>query len=131
MSQVFDFGAWLPSPAYGGSWRTYAKMQEIVNPVKTFVFIDENPDSINDAAFATQCNGSVAGTGSPAIADIPASYHNKAGGLSFADGHSEVHRWHGSNILNFSGTFSPPYPAWNRGDLDDFMYLALNSTARY
>jgi prepilin-type processing-associated H-X9-DG protein len=25
--------------------------------------------------------------------DFPGSYHGGAGGLSFADGHSEVHRW--------------------------------------
>jgi prepilin-type processing-associated H-X9-DG protein len=25
--------------------------------------------------------------------DIPASYHGNAGGFSFADGHSEIHRW--------------------------------------
>ena len=25
--------------------------------------------------------------------DLPASYHGNAGGLSFADGHSEIHRW--------------------------------------
>ncbi|MBI2926016.1 MAG: hypothetical protein HYY24_09955 [Verrucomicrobia bacterium] len=25
--------------------------------------------------------------------DIPASYHHRAGTLSFADGHSEIHRW--------------------------------------
>jgi prepilin-type processing-associated H-X9-DG protein len=24
---------------------------------------------------------------------VPASYHNRAGGFSFADGHSEIHRW--------------------------------------
>jgi len=27
------------------------------------------------------------------IVDYPASYHNQAGGLSFADGHSEIKRW--------------------------------------
>jgi len=32
------------------------------------------------------------------IIDFPASYHNGAAGLSFADGHSEVHRWVGSKI---------------------------------
>jgi prepilin-type processing-associated H-X9-DG protein len=26
-------------------------------------------------------------------ADIPGMYHNKACGFSFADGHSEIHRW--------------------------------------
>ncbi len=25
--------------------------------------------------------------------DFPASYHNGSGGLSFADGHSEIHKW--------------------------------------
>src|SRR5208282_3197657 len=43
MSQVFDFGQWLPSPSWGGKWRTYGKMSDIVTPVQTFVFIDENP----------------------------------------------------------------------------------------
>ena len=27
------------------------------------------------------------------IVDYPASYHNGAGGLSFADGHSEIKKW--------------------------------------
>jgi prepilin-type processing-associated H-X9-DG protein len=27
------------------------------------------------------------------IVDYPASYHNGAGGLSFADGHSEIRKW--------------------------------------
>ncbi len=25
--------------------------------------------------------------------DLPASYHHRAGGLSFADGHAEIRRW--------------------------------------
>lgn len=25
--------------------------------------------------------------------DLPASYHNNAGSFSFADGHSEIHKW--------------------------------------
>ncbi len=27
-----------------------------------------------------------------------ASYHNGAGGLAFADGHAEIHKWKGSKI---------------------------------
>jgi prepilin-type processing-associated H-X9-DG protein len=27
------------------------------------------------------------------MVDFPASYHNGAGGLSFADGHAEIRRW--------------------------------------
>ena len=32
------------------------------------------------------------------IIDFPASYDNGACGFSFADGHSEIHEWHGSHI---------------------------------
>ena len=27
--------------------------------------------------------------------DVPATYHNGAGGIAFADGHSEIHKWTG------------------------------------
>jgi prepilin-type processing-associated H-X9-DG protein len=56
----------------------------------TWLTLDENPDNINDAFFiasSAQNNG--------AWGDIPASYHNGAGGFSFADGHAEVKKWKG------------------------------------
>jgi prepilin-type processing-associated H-X9-DG protein len=59
---------------------------------KAYVFIDEHPDSINFGDFAVAMNDGVAPT-RIYIVDVPASYHNGAGGLSFADGHAEVHRW--------------------------------------
>jgi prepilin-type processing-associated H-X9-DG protein len=31
--------------------------------------------------------------GSIRMVDVPASYHNGAGGFSFADGHAEIKRW--------------------------------------
>ena len=58
------------------------------SPAETWVYLDEHPCSINDAGFFN-----------PAIdhwIDQPASYHNGAAGLSFADGHSEIHKWIGS-----------------------------------
>src|ERR1041385_6818777 len=54
MSQVFDFGGWLPSPP----WRIYQKVPDIMIPVRTWVFVDEHPDSVNDAACAVQMPGS-------------------------------------------------------------------------
>ncbi|MEI2726682.1 MAG: prepilin-type N-terminal cleavage/methylation domain-containing protein [Verrucomicrobiota bacterium] len=54
-------------------------------PAETWVFMDEHPCSINDAGFF---NPSVS-----AWIDQPASYHNGAAGVSFADGHSETHKW--------------------------------------
>jgi prepilin-type processing-associated H-X9-DG protein len=126
MSQVFDFGQWLTA----NKWRTYSRMSDIKIPVQTFVFIDENEKSINDAAFATQCNGEVGtATGTPGIVDVPASYHNKAGGISFADGHAVINKWRGSVILNFNGTLpSTAFPLGDTGDFADFNFLALNTT---
>ncbi len=113
MSQAFDFGQWLPAANY----RTYAKLTDIVKPVETFVFIDENPKYLNDAAFATECDPNAKD-----IVDIPATYHNKAGGLSFADGHAALHKWTGNIILN------NPLATYSAADDADWQYLAQNTT---
>jgi prepilin-type N-terminal cleavage/methylation domain-containing protein/prepilin-type processing-associated H-X9-DG protein len=65
----------------------YLKMSTIrkLSPSSAWVFVDEHPDSIND--------GSLYVGGAAAWTDIPASYHNGACGFSFADGHSEIHKW--------------------------------------
>jgi prepilin-type processing-associated H-X9-DG protein len=60
-------------------------------PAMTWVTIDENPESINDGWFVVNVT-----KGNPAglqWVDYPASYHNNAGGLSFADGHAELKKW--------------------------------------
>src|SRR5207247_23051 len=57
-------------------------------PAETWVYLDEHPDSINDAGFFNPHVN--------AWIDQPANYHNAAGGLAFADGHSEIHKWKGS-----------------------------------
>src|SRR6185369_9994477 len=96
MSQTFGSGEWL----FPDKYRIYEKATDIVFPVRTFVFVDEHPDSINDAAFAVQCTSAWPGDppGSEKIIDFPASYHNGACGFSFSDGHSDIHKWKGSKI---------------------------------
>jgi prepilin-type N-terminal cleavage/methylation domain-containing protein len=88
-----SMNAWLNgNRKWGGSeaFILYRKMAEITrpSPAEVFVTIDEREDSINDGWFATH---PAAGAGH--LVDFPASYHNKAGGLSFADGHSEIKKW--------------------------------------
>lgn len=63
---------------------------QVRNPANVFVCVDEHPDSINDAKFMVD-----AGQFPPNYywRDLPASYHNGAAGFSFADGHSEIHKW--------------------------------------
>lgn len=61
-----------------------------------FVFIDENPASINDGWFA--CDPTI-----NLWVDKPATYHNNAGGLSFADGHGEIRKWKDGNLIKYNG----------------------------
>jgi prepilin-type N-terminal cleavage/methylation domain-containing protein/prepilin-type processing-associated H-X9-DG protein len=99
MSQVFGTGEWLDydsKPAGQTVWRTYDKLSAIVRPSQTWVLMDEHPDSINDAAFAVSCTQ--ADTPSAKIIDFPANYHNGACGISFSDGHAEIHKWRNSPL---------------------------------
>ena len=57
-----------------------------LNRAVRFVFLDEHPDSINDGYFINRGDYHQ-------WLDLPASYHNGAASFSFADGHSEMHRW--------------------------------------
>ena len=117
MSQVFSRGEWLDKAMNPNQsvWRTYSKGAEIVSPAKTFLFIEEHPSSINDAAFANVCTGAqpTDPPSSAQIIDFPASTHHGAGHLSFTDGHVEMHKW-------FGGRIKPPVSGY---------YLGLNVTA--
>jgi hypothetical protein len=59
-------------------------------PSKVWVILDEHPDSISDAVF--QFRPGYLPT-SYQWQDMPASLHDGDCVLSFADGHSEIHRW--------------------------------------
>ena len=80
--------------AEGGPWdsiyKHYIKSVEMMypGPAQTWVFLDEHPDSMNDAGFFNPHQTS--------WIDIPATYHNGSCGFSFADGHSEIHKWRGT-----------------------------------
>jgi len=87
MNDAFGVGSWLPSTKY----RLYSKSAEVVNPSKTFVTVDEHPDSINDDSLSVQMVDQGALTGN--LIDLPSSLHNGAAAFTFVDGHSEAHRW--------------------------------------
>ena len=69
----------------------YYKSEEFIlpGPSKTFVFLDEHEDSINDGFFLVgkQTDEAVGWN------DVPASRHRKAAVFAFADGHVEKHGW--------------------------------------
>jgi prepilin-type N-terminal cleavage/methylation domain-containing protein/prepilin-type processing-associated H-X9-DG protein len=78
----------------GPEFRAYRKLSDVVDPgpSMTWVLIDEHPDSMNDGFFVIDMRG-YPNIAQAALPDFPASYHNGAGGLSFADGHAEIKRW--------------------------------------
>jgi prepilin-type N-terminal cleavage/methylation domain-containing protein/prepilin-type processing-associated H-X9-DG protein len=84
----------------------YLKLSELGNlnnspgASRTYVFIDERQDCINWGNFAMDFSGypltpnaKPQGGSYQWTQDLPASYHNQAAGLSFADGHAEIHKW--------------------------------------
>jgi prepilin-type N-terminal cleavage/methylation domain-containing protein/prepilin-type processing-associated H-X9-DG protein len=73
----------------------YKKMSQVLNPgpAMTIVFLDERCDSINDGEWCTSMAGWPDKPSQSVLIDFPASYHGGAGGLSFVDGHSEIHKW--------------------------------------
>lgn len=62
-------------------------------PSRLWVLLDEREDSINDGFFVVDMLSYPHKPQMDFLYDVPASYHNGAGGLNFADGHAEIHRW--------------------------------------
>ena len=95
---VGDPGPLRPPPDYifsGSGWKQFIKVSDFRKSASTLVFLDEHPDSINDGWFIF-CTGN-GPTDLLRWSDLPASYHNGAAGFSFADGHSEIHKWVNKN----------------------------------
>jgi prepilin-type processing-associated H-X9-DG protein len=95
---------WGGDPAAKTNLRVYRKDSDTVRPgpASLWVFMDENPASLNDAYMI--CDPNIQNW-----IDCPATYHNNACGTGFADGHAEIHRWHDSAILSLTFT-SPTTP---------------------
>ncbi len=85
-------GVNINNPGY----QQFVKDSDFRDPSFIFVFLDEHPDSINDGWFLNTppAPGNVA-----EWVDLPASYHNGGGSFSFADGHTEIHRWHSASSV--------------------------------
>jgi len=92
------------------NYRQWLKLPQVPRPSNYWVTLDEHPDSVNDAYFLNNPGGSPAQWG-----DYPATYHNGAGGLSFADGHSEIHKWRQQQPVRYM--WNPtPFDAGGRVD---------------
>ena len=102
----------------------YLKMSDFTRPgpVNTFVLLDES-SSINDGWFMASMAGydprDRSAQESSGFGDAPGSWHAHACGFSFADGHSEIHKWRQYDELTH-----------NRPSADDVDWLQSKTTAK-
>jgi len=80
---------------FGDIYQVYSKLGDMTSPgpASTWVLLEERSDSINDGFFVPPMSGYPTDPTQTSYIDWPASYHNKACGFSFADGHAEIHKW--------------------------------------
>jgi prepilin-type processing-associated H-X9-DG protein/prepilin-type N-terminal cleavage/methylation domain-containing protein len=114
---LLQSGINVSNPGY----QQFLKEVDFRDPSQIFVFLDEHPDSIDDGYFLDT-------PGTLSWVDLPASYHNGGGNFSFADGHTEIHRWQSA------GTIQPAQPdvglaiPVNPNDRADFDWVINHSS---
>ncbi len=103
MSMYMNFRPDPEHPEYDLCWH---KMGQIQNPgpSRAAVFIDENEKSIQQSAFGIHAldNLTLFGASLWTWVSFPATRHNHAGTLSFADGHVELWRWREPNTARIA-----------------------------
>jgi prepilin-type N-terminal cleavage/methylation domain-containing protein/prepilin-type processing-associated H-X9-DG protein len=102
------------------SYKGYSKTTDFgaggLSTSDQFVYLDENPRSINDGFFLFIAYNGISGGG---INDRPAINHGNASAFSFADGHCSIQKWH-DDFLSYSSTYKA-------GDLDP-LWLTQHGT---
>ncbi|MEI7730682.1 MAG: type II secretion system protein [Verrucomicrobiota bacterium] len=79
----------------------FRRSVSITRPSSFFVLIDENDTSINDGYFRIDYTATYSAF---MWIDKPATYHGEAAGMSYADGHAGMKRWHSPTVLHTPGT---------------------------
>ena len=114
-TRSMSMNCWLgPYLVWAPNYRVFHKESDlaVMGAVNVWLFMDENPYSINDGYMVED----------PAAlewVDYPATYHNRAGGISFCDGHAQIRKWTDANVINMRSenpTSLPPSPT-TCGDL--------------
>jgi prepilin-type processing-associated H-X9-DG protein len=110
--------AWVDGTGTGGGgYKVFKKISDFGGKLAAsdcFVFLDENPLSLNDGWFLYRRDGNP-----PVVSDKPAVNHGRYTSFSFADGHAEPHEWH--------DVFLRSLPPGSAGG-PDTMWLAQHGT---
>ena len=130
-------GGWLDGGSYNSSqtsWLTYGKSSSFTKPgpANTWVIMDENPYSINDASLAISAVGT---TNNTYLVDWPSGNHNQAAGIAFADGHATIHKWLDKRTYTPTGLVQPGQGGTGStkqspDDIDCYWLASVTSAAR-
>jgi prepilin-type N-terminal cleavage/methylation domain-containing protein/prepilin-type processing-associated H-X9-DG protein len=125
-------GEWLPpgtSMTPGQKrYRTFYKSSDLaaVGASQLFVMLDEHPDSINAGGYA---NMMVESPAAARIIDYPASYHNRAAGISFSDGHAEIRKWQDARTVQPIKFYDMPLNVGSANN-KDMIWLSDHTSVR-
>ena len=106
---------------FNPAWVQFLKATQFPQPSNFYVFLEEHPDTINDGYFMNRWDEIKWG-------NLPASFHNSAANISWADGHLERHRW-------LPNTVRPPVKGAVGGGYvpvppDDYLWLKDRTSLR-
>ncbi|MGD0536832.1 MAG: prepilin-type N-terminal cleavage/methylation domain-containing protein [Verrucomicrobiota bacterium] len=121
------YGPWLSgnhSEAYN-AWFTFARTTDMSQPgpANTFVFLDEDPYSINDGSFSNV--GPNPANQQYFWIDWPATYHGYGANFAFGDGHVETHTWQDARTQVQNGNVAQSPQPGN----PDIVWLAEHTSA--
>lgn len=116
--------------AIWSDYRIYRKQTDLATPgpSKIFVFLDMREDSIDMGNFATAMAGWQGQTSDYRFFDLPGFQHHYAGGFSFADGHSEIHRWRDPRTMPPLVPNGNVYDSFSSAGNQDIGWLQEHST---
>lgn len=111
-------------------YKSVRKLGDLTGPGPTDVYIllDEHENSINDAHYFPFDNMNTYNRN--IWLDAPSGRHGNAAGLSFADGHSEIHKWRtpglSKSVKRADGATDRPYPNIpfiGASELQDYLWM--------
>jgi prepilin-type N-terminal cleavage/methylation domain-containing protein/prepilin-type processing-associated H-X9-DG protein len=90
LARTVSMNGWIGTlkPWNNESYVVFFKFGDIagMSPSDALVFVDERDDSVDDGYFAIEMVNND-------VENVPSDSHNGVGGLTFADGHAELHKW--------------------------------------
>jgi prepilin-type N-terminal cleavage/methylation domain-containing protein/prepilin-type processing-associated H-X9-DG protein len=126
-SQMAPYGIAVVSFNDPSLWEQYFKSSDFVRlkPVDAWVLLDEHGDTINDGMFRVLMDSATD------FNDCPGNYHGGGCNFTFADGHSEYHKWTGK-LKGFpvSGVYASARPVLSYNPNPDLVWLKSHTCAQ-